>query len=274
MSEESAFDRDLTLSPTAGQAGDDERRFGARLPGGWSVGGGINGGFLLALLGSAVRATVPERPDPVVVAATYVGACTEGPAEVVTRVVRRGTLTTVAAELAQEGALRITALATFGDLTGLTDEVGTTGAPPALPPVEECLASASAPEEFRRLAPLVERFEMRFDPASAGWIAGRPSGRGELQAWFRLADREPDPLSLLMTLDAMPPVTFDLGRPGWAPTVQLTAHVRAVPAPGWLRMRQATRNVAGGFFEEDCEIWDSAGRLVAQARQLARVPRG
>ncbi|WP_277499792.1 thioesterase family protein [Nocardioides sp. ChNu-99] len=274
MSEQSAFDRDLTLTPGAGEVGDDERRFTAHLPGGWSVGGGINGGFLLALIGSAVRATVPERPDPVAVAATYVGACVEGPAELVTRVVRRGTLTTVAAEVAQGGTTRITALATFGDLGALTDEVGTTGAPPALPPVEECPASSSAPEEFRRLAPLVERFEMRFDPACAGWIAGRPSGRGELQAWFRLADREPDPLSLLMTLDAMPPVTFDLGRPGWAPTVQLTAHVRAVPAPGWLRVRQATRNVAGGFFEEDCEVWDSAGRLVAQARQLARVPRG
>ena len=43
--------------------------------------------------------------------------------------------------------------------------------------------------------------------------------------------------------------------------------------PGWLRLRHATRNVAGGMFEEDCEVWDSAGRLVAQSRQLARFPR-
>ena len=95
-----------------------------------------------------------------------------------------------------------------------------------------------------------------------------------LQAWFRLADeREPDPLALLMTVDALPPVTFDLGMPGWAPTLELTAHVRAHPAPGWLKVRHATRNMAGGMFEEDCEVWDSAGRLVAQSRQLARQPR-
>ncbi|MDT9594064.1 thioesterase family protein [Nocardioides zeae] len=267
------LDRDLDLTPTGGAEGDDERRFAADLPGGWSVGGGINGGFLLALLGEAVRRTVPERPDPVTLAATYVGASTAGPAEVVTRVLRHGTLTSVAVELSQGGALRISALATFSDLTLLSDEVATTGEPPALPPVEECPVSSDAPPEFRRLAPLVERFEMRFDPACAGWVAGRPSGRGELRAWFRFPDREPDPLALLMVADAMPPVTFDLGRPGWAPTVQLTVHVRAVPADGWLRLRQHTRNVAGGFFEEDCEIWDSAGRLVAQARQLARVPR-
>jgi hypothetical protein len=31
--------------------------------------------------------------------------------------------------------------------------------------------------------------------------------------------------------------------------------------------------MAGGYFEEDCEVWDSAGRLVAQSRQLALVPR-
>lgn len=264
----SELDRDLALTAL------DDHRFAADLPGGWSVGGGINGGFLLALLGTAVRRTTPGRPDPVTVAATYVGASVAGPAEISTRLLRHGGLTTVQAELSQGGDLRISALATFADLaTNLTDEVGTTGGPLALPPPEECVGLGDAPEETRRRAPLMDRFDLRLDPASAGWAVGRPSGAGELRGWFRLRDREPDPIALLLACDAMPPVTFDLGRPGWAPTVQLTAHVRALPAPGWLRLRQHTRNVAGGFFEEDCEVWDSAGRLVAQARQLARVPR-
>jgi hypothetical protein len=85
--------------------------------------------------------------------------------------------------------------------------------------------------------------------------------------------REPDPLLLLLAVDALPPVTFDLGLPGWAPTLELTAHVRASPAPGWLRVRHATRNLAGGLLEEDAEVWDAAGRLVAQSRQRARAPR-
>jgi hypothetical protein len=71
----------------------------------------------------------------------------------------------------------------------------------------------------------------------------------------------------------MPPTTFELGSPGWAPTLELTVHVRARPAAGWLRLRHETRNLAGGMFEEDCEVWDAAGRLVAQSRQLARQPR-
>jgi hypothetical protein len=47
--------------------------------------------------------------------------------------------------------------------------------------------------------------------------------------------------------------------------------VRALPAPGWLRIGLTTRNLAGGFLEEDAEVWDSGGRLVAQSRQLARA---
>jgi hypothetical protein len=121
----------------------------------------------------------------------------------------------------------------------------------------------------------MERFDIRFDPACVGWAMGAPSGHGHIQAWFRMADgHDVDPVGLLMVCDALPPVTFDLGRPGWAPTLELTVHVRAVPAPGWLKVSHRTRNVAGGMFEEDCEVWDSAGRLVAQSRQLAMLPRG
>ena len=54
--------------------------------------------------------------------------------------------------------------------------------------------------------------------------------------------------------------------PGWAPTLELTCHVRRRPAPGWLKVTHTTRNLSGGMFEEDCEVWDAAGVLVAQAR--------
>ncbi len=115
---------------------------------------------------------------------------------------------------------------------------------------------------------------MRFHPDDVGWAVGAPDSSGRLRAWFRLEDeRDPDPLSLLLVLDALPPVTFTFGTIGWAPTLELTCHVRARPAPGWLRVQHATRNVAGGMFEEDCEVWDATGRLVAQSRQLALMPR-
>ena len=254
----------------------DDGTFGAELDRGWVVGGGVNGGYLLGTVGRAVAETVPGHPHPLSVSAYYLSASRPGPATVRTRVLREGgSVATVAAELVQGPDTRITVLATYGDLDRLPDDVATTATEPELPPLEECVPGSMAPEEVRRTAPLMERFDVRFDPACVGWAVGAPSGRGHIQAWFRLADGHPvDPVALLMVCDALPPVTFDLGRPGWAPTLELTVHVRAVPAPGWLRVSHRTRNVAGGLFEEDCEVWDSAGRLVAQSRQLAMQPRG
>jgi acyl-CoA thioesterase len=266
---DSEYDRHIAVS----ERGPGE--YAAELADGWRVGGGLNGGYLLSVIGTALRAHDGKRPDPISVSAYYLSAAEAGPATVRTRTVREGRSTAVlAADLEQGGEARISVLATYGDLTRLDDEVRTTATPPEIPPLEECVSNEHAPAELRAIAPLMDRFEMFFDPACVGWTVGKPSGRGLLQAWFRLKDeREPDPISLLTVVDALPPVTFDLGRPGWAPTMELTAHVRALPAPGWLVVRHETRNVAGGMFEEDCEVWDSAGRLVAQSRQLARLPR-
>ncbi len=170
---------------------------------------------------------------------------------------------------------RIRALATYGDLDGLPDDVRTTATPPDLPPPGPVRLQQATrrPRSWSRPG-LLERLDLRLDPAYVGWALGKPSGEGRIQGWLRMADhREPDPLLLLLACDALPPVTFDLGELGWTPTLELTVHVRARPAPGWLRIAASTRNVAGGFLEEDAEVWDSAGRLVVQSRQLARAPR-
>lgn len=42
------------------------------------------------------------------------------------------------------------------------------------------------------------------------------------------------------------------------------------PAAG----RGEVRHVSGGWFDEEAEVWDATGRLVAQSRQIARVGRG
>ena len=278
------FDRGIAVTA----AGDG--RYDADLDGGWVVGGGVNGGYLLAVIGNAVRERLLEsgHVDPFSVSAHFLSASVPGPATVETRVVRQGgRFSTVAATLVQEvdgvATPRIGALATYGDLDRAHDAATDAAAdalhlalqPPELPPREPCLPSNAAPDEVKKMAPLLDRFGTLLDPASAMWAVGKPSRRGVIQGWFRLADDRPlDPIALLMVVDALPPTTFDLGMPGWAPTLELTAHVRAKPAPGWAVVRHATRTVAGGLFEEDCDVWDSTGRLVAQSRQLALQPRG
>ena len=42
---------------------------------------------------------------------------------------------------------------------------------------------------------------------------------------------------------------------------------------GPLRVATRGRHVSGGWFDEEAEVWDAAGRLVAQSRQIARVGR-
>lgn len=266
----SEYDTDIAVAPAG--AG----RFSATLDGDWTVGGGLNGGYLLGVVGNAVRATLADKPDPITVSAFYLGPGRPGVAEVHTQVKRDGgSLAVVAADLMQEGQTRISALASYGDLDRFPQDTSTTAVEPVLPPVEECVSTDDLGEDLLQVASMYRKFEMRFPRDGIGWALGRPSGRGEIGGWFRFRDdRAPDAFSLITVCDLLPPVTFDLGRPGWAPTIELTVHVRARPEPGWLKVRQATRHVAGGMFEEDCEIWDSAGRLVAQSRQLARLPRG
>jgi acyl-CoA thioesterase len=267
----SEFDRQTAVTAAG------EGRYAAELAPGWVVGGGVNGGYLLAVMGQAVRAAVPAKPDVVALSAHYVSASMPGPALLSVDVRREGgSVATAAVDVVQEGVTRIAALATCGDLGRFAQraaDVRTTAVEPAFPPPEECVRSADVSPETKAFVPMLDRFDLRLDPTHTVWD-GAPGKTGSIGGWFRWADgRDPDALSLLTACDVLPPVTFDLGLPGWAPTLELTVHVRAHPAPGWLKVRHESRNLAGGMFEEDCEIWDSAGRLVAQSRQLALVPR-
>lgn len=270
---DSEFDRDTAVTLR------EEGVYDAELSAGWTIIHAVNGGYLLAMLGRALSEALPH-PDPFSVSAHYLTASVPGPAVIRTQVVRTGrTLSTGEASLfqyADDGTEveRIRVLATYGDLGALSDDIRTAAAPPAIAPREHCLGPSDGPAAIPGSSAITDRLDIKLDPATIGWAVGQPSGKGEMRGWFGLADgRDADPLSLLLTVDALPPTSFELGLKGWTPTVELTTHVRCRPAPGPLRVSITTRNLAGGYLEEDAEVWDSADRLVAQSRQLARAPR-
>lgn len=260
----SEFDADTAVSDEG--AG----RFTVDVSGRWNVGERPNGGYLTALVARAM-AVAAERPDPLSVTTHYLRPPEVGPAEVGVEVVRAGRVhATVQASLEQAGGEQLRALAVFGDLdasAALPGPLVQAVEPPPILPLEDCVVA-------ERTIELNDRFDVRYDPRTVGWARGEPSGVGEVMAWLRFADgREPDPLALLLVVDVMPPTAFSLGITGWVPTVELTTHVRRRPATGWLRIAVRTRLVAGGYLEEDAEVWDAEDRLVAMSRQLALVPR-
>ncbi len=271
----SEFDRDTQVRR---RDGGHPGLYDADLSAGWAIGEAVNGGYLLALTARALGDALAQ-PDPFTVTAHYLTASRPGPAVVRTDPAPPGrTLAAGSATLLQRAddgteTERIRVLATYGDLDRLTDEVRTSAEPPPMPPADQCLSAGDDPHHDPATAPpIAARLDLRIDPATVGWAVGAPSGRGEMRAWFALADgRDLDPLALLLAVDALPPTAFELGVTGWVPTVELTAHIRCRPAPGPVRVAITTRNLAGGFLEEDAEVWDSADRLVAQSRQLARV---
>ncbi|MEU6555844.1 thioesterase family protein [Streptomyces sp. NPDC046915] len=270
----SEFDRDTAVTRREPGVYDID------LSAGWTIINAVNGGYLLAVLGRALADALPH-PDPFTISAHYLTASQPGPAVVRTETVRTGrTLSTGQASLFQYDEAggeveRIRVLASYGDLDSLPDDVRTTATPPAIPPMDQCFGTEDGPAPVEGSSAITDRLMLKLDPATLGWALGAPSGKGEMRSWFGLADgRDADPFALLLAVDALPPTAFEIGLSGWVPTVELTVHVRHRPAPGPLRVAITTRNLAGGFLEEDAEVWDSADRLVAQSRQLARARLG
>jgi len=276
---DSEFDRDTAVTRRADEPG----VYDIDLSAGWTIINALNGGYLLAVLGRALADALPHD-DPFTISAHYLTASAPGPAVIRTDVARTGrTLSTGQASLfqfAEDGSEveRIRVIASYGDLDALPDDVRTSAEAPVMPPAEQCFGAGDAPEGAAPVpgsSAISDRLHLKLDPATLGWALGAPSGKGEMRAWFGLADgRDMDPLSLLLAVDALPPTAFEMGLKGWVPTVELTVHVRCRPAPGPVRVSITTRNLAGGFLEEDAEVWDAKDRLVAQSRQLARVRLG
>lgn len=268
----SEFDTDTEVVREAGTAEvDGERRWSGQVTPRWNVGANPNGGYLVAM---AARAMLADSgfPDPWTVTAHYLSPPAVGPVEVRTTVVKPGrTYATVSAGLHQGGRERVRVLGAFGDLTTRTGPTRVAATAPDIPPPSQCRPIFDInPDDERGFSPeVVRRFDIRV-PEDTPW--GREPGDGpfEVTGWIRLSDgTEPSALSLLLMVDAYPPTLIGGLEVGWVPTVELTTHVRARPAPGWILGTFRTRFLIDGMLEEDGELWDSEGRLVALCRQLA-----
>jgi acyl-CoA thioesterase len=263
------FDRATESTPIG------DGTFAGEIEDGWDINGNANGGYLLALAVRAMR-DAAGRSDPISVTAHYLAPGRPGPVTIETATVKSGRqLATMTGSMRSGEREILRVLGAFGDVAAMSGGYAhVVGSPPDLPPRDQCVVRSAQPGIVN--IGLMRRLRVHLHPDHARRDDGSVSGRPVMEGWFDFADGRPiDTLALMLAVDAFPPPVFNIDLPvGWVPTVELTAHVRAVPAPGPLRCRFHTEFVQNGFLQEDGEVWDSSGMLVAQSRQLALVPRG
>ena len=262
-----AFDRDTAVE----QVGDGA--FTATIDSAqWGVPRGPNGGYIAAIVLRAMEAS--SRADRPARSLTlhYLRPPADGPVRLDVRVERAGrSLTTLSARMSQDGRDLVLALGAFaGDFPTSIDYAyaGARGAG-----ARGDRRRRAAPEGPARsptgspTRPVFggKPFSEAGEALTGGWLAlARAAAAGRVAAG-----------DVQRRVDARSPFAR-LAAPVPAPTVDLTIHFRdpAAPrrasAPAIRCSRASTRTTsAGGFFEEDGEMWSRDGVLLAQSRQLA-----
>jgi acyl-coenzyme A thioesterase PaaI-like protein len=243
----------------------------------WTIGPKVHGGAMLALCAKAA-VLAHAGPDgaavqPIAVSGSFLWAPDPGPLRVVTTMRKRGRrVSLVDVELNQGDRTALRAAITLADpehhvapLLSVNPVVPlmTPDPPPGLEPIGpgHPMADIVHLAHGCDIRPSLTSFEPRAD-----------GGPPVIEYWVRPKGDPSDVLFALLCGDVSAPVTFGVNRFGWAPTVQLTAYLRAVPADGWLRVLCTTMQIGQDWFDEDHVVVDCEGRIVVQSRQLAMVP--
>lgn len=241
----------------------------------WWVVRGPNGGYLAAVILRALTVAVndPAR-SPRSLTVHYASTPGEGTVELHTRLERVGrSLTTCSCRMEQHGRLVALAIAAFSEPRPGAEFCDVVM--PQVPPPQSYVAypaPADAP-------PIAHRYDTRWAIGQPPRAEAPPGARAVAGGWIRLP--EPRPVDALLaaaiTDGWMPPMFGRVREPVVVPTVDLTIHFRAtLPHPGlapdgFVLASFRTNVAAGGFLEEDGEIWAPDGTLLAQSRQLATI---
>lgn len=266
------FSDAMVLRPVDGRPGDVSRSFAGDLNEHWTIGPKIHGGVMVALCAKAAcqgYADESGRGDPVAVSVNFLSAPDPGAVRLFTVVRKRGRrIGLVDVELVQGQRTCVHAVVTIGEAEHraaplLSDSPITSGMsvePPADVPV---LAEGHPGAEINHLVRGCEIHPVLDSDTTPIF-----------KFWVRPKAGPTDELFALMCGDISLPVTYAVGRRGWAPTVQLTAYLRGLPIDGWLRVACTTTQIGEDWFDSDHVVVDAAGRVIVQTRQLALVPVG
>ena len=253
------FDRTTSLVPVDGRPGE----FVVELDAGWLSLAGVHGGYLCAL---AVRGAQSLAPDRMVrtVTTSFLRSGKVGSATLSVKVIRQGrSLTTVGADITQDGALVATSR-----LTLLAARSGVEWNTPVfadLAPQERCVPIAPPPGVAH-----FGRAEALLDPANLPFTEG---DHALVRGHVRPLERRPvDPVWLAMAADWFPPASFvRVAPPTGGVSIDMIVHVHrpavALGPDEWLAAAFEVQNSSGGLAVEHGRIALADGTLVMESFQ-------
>ena len=122
----------------------------------------------------------------------------------------------------------------------------------------------------------IQQLECSIHPDHAWWNRkadeDNTDNEARCSAFLEMKGGRPDQFCLSFYSDILPPVVCNKYGPlGWIPTITLTTHIRQLPSTNELYADFKATDINKGYFEQDCNIWDLNGNLVASSRQLTRI---
>ena len=122
----------------------------------------------------------------------------------------------------------------------------------------------------------IKQLECLIHPDHAWWNREKGSdnedNEARCSAFLEMEGGTPDQFCLSFYSDILPPVVSNKYGPlGWIPTITLTTHIRQLPSTSEVYADFKASDINKGYFEQDCNIWDLDGNLVASSRQLTRI---
>ncbi|MBT3851250.1 MAG: thioesterase family protein [Gammaproteobacteria bacterium] len=241
------------------------------------VGNTPHGGYLLALMNKALS-SVLTHPNSINSNVYYLDRTEPKPAELHVEVIRTSRGSSMGqVRLMQNGKLTCLFSALCSDFQYMKGHSGLeTPLPEIMNSVPENQFKVMNYENFKAgsTPSFIQQLEMSVHPAHAWWDRDISMDVAEARcsAFLELKGGAADTFVLSYLADILPPVVQNkYGSLGWVPTLTLTCNIRQLPKTNRLFIDGLAKDISNGYFEQDCNIWDMDGNLVATSRQLAKI---
>ena len=241
------------------------------------VGNTPHGGYLLALMNKAMTEVLPH-PSAINSNIYYLDRTEPEPAELHVEVVRRSKGSSMGqVKLIQNNKITCLYSSICSDFHYMKGHSGLeTPMPEIINSVQQDDFKVMNYENFKlgSTPSFIQQLDMSVHPDHAWWdrAISNDAAEARCSAYLELQGGIADTFVLSYLADILPPVVQNKYGPlGWVPTLTLTCNIRQLPKTNLLFIDGIAKDISNGYFEQDCNIWDMSGNLIATSRQLAKI---